>query len=273
MERYLADELNRIRLAIAEGEVNLLGIAGVTSLLDVDWTNKFGEGVDFDTADGLKEIWDGQSATNKVTAGWVAPNAALAHNVNSTSANDTAAGTGAQVVRIWGLPDWDSEEVSEDITLNGATPVMSANTYVIVHRMKVIQTGSGGTNAGRIQLFETAGFQTVARIEAGNGQSLMAIYGVPSTQSAVVTSYYASIIRGALSSAAEIVLQVAEYPDTDENAFVTKHANGITTDGSNYIQHRFEPYAVFPGPCIIKLMAEVTANNTIISGGFDVILT
>jgi hypothetical protein len=69
--------------------------------------------------------------------------------ISSTSANDTAAGTGARTVQILGV-NGTGGLASEIVTLNGQTPVSTVNTYDAIERMTVLTVGSGEKNAGLI---------------------------------------------------------------------------------------------------------------------------
>ena len=79
-------------------------------------------------------------------------------------------------VTIQGL-DENYEEVSEDITITGADQTGS-QLFTRVNRAFVVD--AGGANTGNIDIEAgAAGGTTVARITAGYGQTLMAVYTVP----------------------------------------------------------------------------------------------
>ena len=70
--------------------------------------------------------------------------------IASTSANDTAAGTGARTLTIVGL-DANFEPLTEsNITLNGQTPVTTTNQFLRVNRLFVDDSGSTNANEGDI---------------------------------------------------------------------------------------------------------------------------
>lgn len=74
-------------------------------------------------------------------------------SVNSTSANDTSAGTGAQKVTINYL-DTSFVLHSETVTLSGTTAVPTVGTNIAyIESVQVSQVGSGGGNAGTIQVW------------------------------------------------------------------------------------------------------------------------
>ena len=69
----------------------------------------------------------------------------------SSSANDTAAGTGARTVLLRGV-DADYFEVSETVTLNGTTPVASTTQMIWVNDAHVTSTGTLQRSAGTIDI-------------------------------------------------------------------------------------------------------------------------
>lgn len=70
------------------------------------------------------------------------------HDIVSTSANDTAAGTGLRTVRIYGVTSSGFE--TEDKTMNGLTNVPTTKSYIDIYDIVPLTFGSGGTNAGVI---------------------------------------------------------------------------------------------------------------------------
>lgn len=111
------------------------------------------------------------------------PAAAIQMSVSSSSVNDTAAGTGARTVFVAGL-DANYNEISETVTLNGQTPVLTSALFLRVNRAFVVSAGSGGTAAGDIYVgtgVVSAGVPATvyARIRLGDNQTLMAVWTVP----------------------------------------------------------------------------------------------
>lgn len=120
------------------------------------------------------------------------PASATVMTISSSSANDTAAGTGARIVEVFGL-DADYKEINEVVTLNGQTAVNTTKSYLRINRGIVRSAGSGGANAGIIY----AGTGTVtsgvpANIYLlingeGDNQTLMGIWTVPAGYTAFLT--------------------------------------------------------------------------------------
>ena len=240
-------------LAIPDGDV-----AGQTSV------NKFGRNTAVGT--GGEDIWDSGDT-------WVAPTAARPHVIHSDDAGDTLSASGAWTLQVYGLQDWASKETSEVITLNGTTDVTTSSSYVIIHRMKVLTSG-GIINEGSIGAVAQIDLTTTAAIKAGQGQTQMAVYGIPSTQSAFLTGFYGSILGNPTAGANLDLLfapQVNETSGTGRTAFQVKHSIGIANGGSTAVQHHYNPYNKFSGPGIFKIKATPTLAADI-SAGFDLIL-
>lgn len=232
---------------------------------------KFGRSTNVDSGIDT-DIWDRANATNDQDI-WIAPTAARTHQIVSSSTDDDGSpvGLGARTIRVYGLTSWSTAEVSEDITMNGTTKVPTANTYVIIYRMKVLTCGATSVNVGLITATADTDATVTAQINAGEGQTQMAIYGVPSTKTLYLTSYYASVVK-TNSVSVSIKLLSNQEPGTQLTNFTTKHTIGVTSVGDNYLRHEFRPYYAFDGPCIIKMQGNATANNCDVSAGFQGVL-
>lgn len=226
------------------------------------------------------DIWDraDASATQQI---WVAPTAARIHSIASTDDNDGKTGapssTGARTIRVYGLQTWSSAESNEDITLDGTTGVNTANSYVIIHRMKVLTHGTAGPNVGNITATAATDATVTAQISAGEGQTLMAIYGVPDTQTAYMTCYWVNAHQSATpATAAEVdfTLLINEHPDVDATTagFLNKSNMGIRSTGNTAPHRCFFPYFKITGPAIIKMQAIASAADVEGVAEFDLIL-
>ncbi len=90
----------------------------------------------------LQTLWTGSGL-------YAYPAAATIMKVSSGDTDDTAAGTGAQSVQIYGL-DADYKEIDETVILNGQTEVNTTLSYLRVYRMIVRTAGSSGWNEGKL---------------------------------------------------------------------------------------------------------------------------
>lgn len=243
---------------------------GRGAMKGIQAVNKFGRATNADSGVAT-DVWDGANATDDVDI-WVAPTQARVHNVVSTSTSDIAGGAGARTLRVSGLTDWDTREVSEDITMDGTDAVATQNAYVIVHRLQVLTKGATSANVGVITATAVSDGTVTAQIGVGNGQTQMAIYGVSSLQSAYVTLMYSDMIKTGQATSSEADLLVNPEPDVQVSTFLTKHTFGLVTTGTSHHVHQFNPWLVFPGPAIIKVQVNTSANDTDVSGGFDLYL-
>lgn len=222
----------------------------------------------------ITDIWDRADATPTQQI-WVAPTQARTHQITSSSASDDGdpVGVGAQTLRISGLTDWDTKEVTEDITLNGVSNVPTANQYVIIHRMRVLNKGATNVNVGTITATADTDASITAAILPGQGQTQMAIYGIPSKQKAYVTQYYASYNKsGGAAGAVDMSFLSNDTPDSELLKFRVQHTKGVQSTGSSDIPHQFLPYLECVGPCILKMQGVGSAADQDVSAGFDIIL-
>lgn len=261
--RLLANEINRLE-QLVNGDYGLNVSRGL--IPGMSPLHKFGK---TDNADNgvATDIWDGSTVGVPASLIWAAPTTARTHQIVSASANDTSAGTGCRTLRIYGLTGWGAKEVSEDITMNGTTNVATANQYVIIHRMKSLTWGSAGPNVGDITATADTDATITAMFLAGMGQTEMAIYGVPSNQIFYMTHCYATVFRS-VSAGVDVSLLVNTIPDQQTGGFINKGSISAQTTGSTDAEHPIEPPRPFPGPCIIKIQANASANNTVVSAGF-----
>lgn len=229
--------------------------------------NKFGRALDCD-ANVATDIWDGADGVTSTDV-WVAPTQARKHDIVSTSTDDTAAGSGMRTVRIWGLTDWESPEVSEDVTLDGTSNVETANSYVIIHRMKGLTFGAGENNAGIIKATAQTDSTITAAIQTGECQTEMAIYGVSARHVFKVYEVVARMLKGTSNVTADLRLLCMENPGDSDAGWVTKE---IFPLGSTTPLHRVYPEKspkTLEGPCIVKLQVNSDTNNAQVVGCFD----
>lgn len=117
--------------------------------------------------------------------------------VVSTSASDTAAGTGARTVRVVYL-DASNMEQSVIATMNGTTPVSIGTGYTFIQYAEVMTVGSNSTSVGNVTVSSTNGAATVATtfemITAGGNKSLSGNYRIPAGKVGYLSSWASSAI-------------------------------------------------------------------------------
>lgn len=260
-EEYDASLNRDVALRISKGDQT--GYMGV---------NKFGaapSGIQTTATD----IWDRADATPTQQI-WLAPTAARIHTIASDSVNDTTGGTGANTVQIKYLADWDTAEAVETVTGNLNAGIAMTNAAVMIHRMKVVpQATSTTANVGTITATAATDGTVTAAILPGNGQTEMAIYGIPSTQTAYLTKWRCNIDKSSVTPAtADFQLRVNPNPDVQTVSFLRKNDISLQSTGSNMFESEFNPYIKITGPAIIKVQAMASAADLDGESAFDLIV-
>lgn len=222
----------------------------------------------------MTDIWSRADATPTQQI-WLAPTAARVHAIVSSSTSDDGSpvGVGARTLRVYGLTSWSTAETSEDITLDGTTPVNTVNSYVIIHRMKVLTSGGTSINVGTITATAATDSTVTAVIQPGNGQTEMAIYGVPSTQSAYLFRWNAAIDQsGGATTTVDFRLLVNENPNVQTTNFIRKDDMALQSTGTSALSRPYVVPPKFTGPCIIKVQAIASAADTDAKSGFDLLV-
>lgn len=170
-------------------------------------------------------------------------NVAYAIDFASTSANDTAAGSGAQMIRIFGL-DGNYNFQIEDLATNGQTKVVGVKTFLRVFGVEVIRAGSGKMNAGDLYFVKTTTGGTftagvpatltsgVARMLPGWGACLTGLFTVPAGQMWIVEK----VLISGRAQAGTHVLQVQDLGDPVDNSVKTLYAVEVSASSTVQIK-------------------------------------
>lgn len=233
--------------------------------------NKFARNIEIDSAI-TADIWDG-GHTGSVSLIWVAPTAARQHWINSTSGDDTSGGAGARTLRVYGLIDWDTPEITEHIVMNGTISVTTTQSYVMINRMKVLTKGATSSNVGIITAKAQTDLTTTSQIRAGQGQTHQSIFGMSSLETMYMGRLYANANKaGGATGFADVSLLVNPEPDAELTNFLSKHTFGLMTDGTSAHSINYYMPKKIEGPCIAKIQVFSGTNNMDVSAGFDSII-
>lgn len=153
----------------------------------------FGVSPDIDTADARGTIWD---LKNTLRTRLYSP---VQFQVRSSSANDTAAGTGARVVVITTL-DGSFNEVVSVIPLNGVTNVVLPGTHLIVNAAVVVSTGSNHKNVGNITIDTVVGGFVQGYIASGKCLHRGAFFCVPAGKIFVAHNFFFTVSSGGVGT-------------------------------------------------------------------------
>lgn len=133
------------------------------------------------------DMWEGPTAT------YVFPTVGQQMSLVSTSANDTALGSGIQTVYVHAL-DANYNPVDFIIALNGTTPVLTAQTNLFringIHATTIGTTS--GTAAGNVSITNVGGTVSYGVIIAGNNTARQAIFTIPAGKTGYLSHWQGS---------------------------------------------------------------------------------
>jgi len=199
------------------------------------------------------------------------PTAASVLKVSSTDAADASpSGTGARTVLITGL-NGSFNEVSETIVLNGQTAVNTVNSYLYVNGLTVTSVGSGGANAGDINVGTgtvTAGVPAVLydMIAIGYNNRTTGHYCVPAGYTAFLV--HGLFTAGQASGSTSITGKLLVHSPDDNIVRV----GAITTLNNGVVQYMFNYPTAIPEKSCVGATAIGSANNNSVSSMFNICL-
>jgi hypothetical protein len=203
---------------------------------------------------------------------YVYPTTAARMYVNSTSANDTAGGTGVRSIRVFGL-DANYNEVSEDLAMTGQSQTLTANTYIRVYRAYALTAGSLGTAAGTIYIANGAGlngsFIPTGSILANLGtdnQTQLALWTVPAGYTFHLSQVDFTAAVSLANTYMTTKLRVREFGGVFRTLFVNVLQSGT------YVTEIKIPLP-FPEKTDIECRASSSGNNNPVSASFAGIYT
>jgi len=130
--------------------------------------------------------------------------------------------------------------------------------------------GNANVNAGIITATAAGDTTVTALIRIGQGQTQMAIYGVPSTQKLYIYKLGATANKaGGAAGLLDASLCANPEPADEETAFLVKHTWGLQTVGSSSSVVDFRPPKIIAGPAIVKVQVASGAANMDVSAWFD----
>jgi hypothetical protein len=187
---------------------------------------------------------------------YIFPATAQQMEVVSSSADDdgSPAGTGAQTVEINYLDNTHATK-TEIVTLNGTTPVPTTATNILrINTFRVKTVGTGGTNAGDIDIINLADTPIYSRIATGITRAINTVYTVPLGK----TLYIYNLLFSAGGNVANRPVRFITKANYDNVAmakigFFMPYTNVILTDGTCDVP--LESPTMFPATTDIKVNA------------------
>lgn len=208
----------------------------------------------------FNDVWTGTAATIPIPP----QPGGQQMDVRSSSASDTAAGTGVRTLMIHYL-DASGNEQQETITMNGVTPVSTVATNIrFVNEMHAVTVGSTGAAVGTITITPVATPGTVYnQIDPNNNVDLSSQFMIPTGKIFIVEAFSASGGAAAGGKSADIRLR-----GTAEEGLLLSTNLFVSVD--NILIFNSGVAKVFPIPFIFPALSIVkcTAFDTV--GGADV---
>jgi len=193
------------------------------------------------------------------------PTNALQMKVSSDNANDTAAGTGARTVYVQGL-DANHNVISEIVTLDGQTAVLTTQSFIHINNCYVLTAGSLNGAAGNIYFGD--GVVTLG-VPATVYDIILYDYNARITGSYTIPSGYTAYLEQGLFSSGQ---SSGTGPVTGR--LVTRNGDGIrrtasiVTVNNGASDYAFEYPIAIPEMTTIEAQAIGAGNNNACSSMF-----
>ncbi len=252
--REIDDSLRALR-----EEIQLVTAFGTQPFVAKQGYAKFGFNPDVDTGSLPEDVW---SAGGTMT--W--PSSAAAASIVSSDAADAAAGTGAREIVLVGI-DSSLNEIRETVALNGTTPVTSSASFLFVNSAYGQAVGSGGVNAGTIDV--SVGGNLVKQIAPGDGQCQCSHFAAPNALFAGEVPYITAldVAVGKNSNSWAQVEVLTQIPGET----VRTRASLIVTGGSFPNLKLESPIRLRAGERAWIRVSDVSANNEAVTAGLTVL--
>ena len=189
------------------------------------------------------------------------PTGAQLLNVVSNNSNDSSGGIGARTVFIEGL-DGNYDIVSETITMNGMTTVVTTNQYIALNNVYVATAGSTQWAEGTITFTQQSSGQQLAAIRANINVAESAVYTVPRGYTAFINELFITGFNTTSNTTCHVVLQTK----TSSGVFLTQALIILTGNLVNHLDKRFSAPIVAPEQSVI-MFRSIAANG---GGTWDV---
>lgn len=197
------------------------------------------------------------------------PAAALQMKVSSSSTDDAAAGTGARTVYVEGL-DANHREISETVTLNGQTEVLTTQSYLHINDAYVASAGSGNSAAGDIYFGTgtvTAGVPATVYdlIKFDYNRRITGSYTIPAGYTAYLVQGLFS--AGQPSGSSQVVGRLLRI-----GADNIRRTAAITTVNNGVADYTFEYPVSIPEKATVEATAQGSGQNNEASSMFILVL-
>lgn len=193
-------------------------------------------------------------------------------SINSSSANDTSAGTGARTVLLTYMDSTGAGPFTETVTLNGTTNVNTVATNIcFIESMEVVTVGSTGSNVGTLTLHAAAagGGATIGTIAATDNQTFWAHHYVPTGKIANITGLSFSHNGTTVGSGAAFTINSIAIPSANMVEKQVSDTPRLYGQSSTTTRTYVSPLKV-TGPARVTIyVTPETASSTVYRASLD----
>lgn len=211
---------------------------------------------------------------------WQTPTTAQALEIVSTNnTDDIPTGTGARTVRVYGIQDWSVGEVSVDVALNGTTPVAISGTWLRIHRVKVVDSGTYGsaTASSHNSTITVQGsgagvvWGTINSLSGiGLGQSEIGCYAVGAGKTITIQEMEVYVDS---TKTADLLFFVRENADTVAAPYSGMQVKVSLRSVEGYLSKtHVTPLGPFYGPCDVGWLVRSTSTTSTVEASFEMII-
>lgn len=193
-------------------------------------------------------------------------------SMSSSSANDTAAGSGARTVKITYLNAAGAGPFTETITLNGTSAVNTVATDIChIEKMEVISTGTSLVNAGVITLFTAAagGGSTFGTIGTGACRTFWCHHFIPADRTCYVTRMHYANTASASTDGAQFALEAFHFTNFAQKQIGDIGLNNGFSSASQIRPYDDEALEVVGPAFIVGYVTPLTVTAMTHGLGFD----
>lgn len=197
---------------------------------------------------------------------YIPPTTYRIHNISSSSANDTAAGTGMRTATVYGVVS--TGLASEIITFNGVATVSTVNSYSDIYLAEGLSWGSSGVNQGNISIVAQTDATTTAYIPIGNNATKKAIRLIPPGYTGYVYDFQAGMQQNIASSSADVYFLIKTT-----SGWIPKRYHSLSNSGNSVEIDNFKIPLKVPSGTWVKIQCtSVSNNNTLVQGTLTILL-
>lgn len=224
--------------------------------------NKWGYNPDIDILSSPETVWSAGGLFQRMTV-------AAELDIIFANANDTAAGTGARGVILYGIDENYDEQIAV-FPSNGGTVTTTGYSWLGINRMAVYAAGTSGYNEGVITAVVTGGGSTQAHMPATEGTTQQAFIFIPRAHKGLFDWLFLNVVKIAGGGGAK--------PEITFRAFVTSLVSNsryevfrdiVDVAIENHTELSPAQPFVVGEKSLLEFQASTNADNTVASARFS----